>query len=440
MLPSTEPPRGLRDVLPLDFLARERIFGAWRRAAARHGFLPYEAPVVESYELLARKAGEEITDQIYQFEDKSGRQLALRPEVTPSLVRMIAGRPHEHLFPAKWTTIAQCFRYERTGKGRRREHYQWNLDIIGCPTVWAEAWTLQCATSALKELGLGPERVRILVNHRGLLAEVLKRLDVREDKHTAALIVLDKMGKVPDSVLAEMLQAEGVSPAAWNLLSEWMTIKSLDALLASELGTTPAARELKRLFDLAAFLDFGRYLDFDFGVVRGLAYYTGIIFEAYDAPREFRALFGGGRYDNLFGRLTGTERPAVGLGFGDVVIADLLAAQPGHTPPALAIDACVGAFHDDLLPHAAAAAAELQAHGIATDLILGAMKPRDLFAYASKRGAQVMVLVAPDELARGEITLKNLNTRQQQTVPTTQLAATVAAALSAAAAAPPAAS
>ena len=150
MLPSTEPPRGLRDVFPLDYLARERIFGAWRDAAALHGFLPYEAPVVESYELLARKAGEEITDQIYQFEDKSGRQLALRPEVTPSLVRMIAARPHEHLFPAKWTTVAQCFRYERTGKGRRREHYQWNLDVIGCPTVWAEAWILQCATAALR--------------------------------------------------------------------------------------------------------------------------------------------------------------------------------------------------------------------------------------------------------------------------------------------------
>jgi histidyl-tRNA synthetase len=431
MLPSTEPPRGLRDVFPLDHLARERIFGAWRKAAARHGFLPYEAPVVESYELLARKAGEEITDQIYQFEDKSGRQLALRPEVTPSLVRMIAARPHEHLFPAKWTTIAQCFRYERTGKGRRREHYQWNLDVIGCPTVWAEAWILQTAAAALKDLGLGPQDVRILVNHRGLLAEALKRLDVPEEKHTAALIVLDKTGKVPDAVLAEMLQAEGVSPAAWGLLSEWMKIKSLDALLASELGTTPAARELKRLFDLAAFLDFGRHLDFDFGVVRGLAYYTGIIFEAYDTAREFRAIFGGGRYDTLFGRLTGTERPAVGLGFGDVVIADLLAARPGAEPPALAIDACVGAFNDDLLPHAAAAAAELQDHDIAVDLILGAMKPRDLFAYASKRGAKVMILIAPDELARGEVTLKNLATRQQQTVSTATLAAAVAAALAA---------
>ena len=147
-----EPPRGMRDFYPEDLDVRDRIFAAWTNASTMHGFQRFEPPVVETFELLARKAGEEVAQQIYHFEDKSNRQLALRPEVTPSLVRMISARPQEIVFPAKWWTIGQCFRYERMTRGRKREHFQWNLDVVGEPSVQAEAWILATVTSALGEL------------------------------------------------------------------------------------------------------------------------------------------------------------------------------------------------------------------------------------------------------------------------------------------------
>jgi histidyl-tRNA synthetase len=417
----TNPPKGLRDFFPRDLLLRDRVFGAWRNAAELHGFLRYEAPVVESFELLARKAGEEITDQIYVFQDKSGRNLALRPEVTPSLVRMLSANVGEHLFPAKWWTIAQCFRYEKMGKGRRREHYQWNLDIVGAESILAEAWILHAAVAALQQLGLGSEDIQIHVNHRQLLARALDELGVPEDRHPGIFLILDKKDKIPEAALVEMLLAAGMAAPLCRRLLEMMQIGSLDELRASPLGQSAPAGQLYQLFAMAKSLGFDRFLTFDFGIVRGLAYYTGVIFEAYDVPRKFRAVFGGGRYDTLFQRLAGTDRPAVGLGFGDVVIGEILAARPGFTAPSLAVDVCVGSFDDSLTVEAFRVASQLQQRGITVDLAVSVDKPRKFFAYASKRGAALAVFVGPDEIQRQAVMLRNMQTREQREVPIGEL-------------------
>ena len=410
-----DPPRGMRDFFPEDLAFRDRIFQAWTDASTVHGFQRFEPPVVESFELLARKAGEEVAQQIYHFEDKSNRQLALRPEVTPSLVRMISARAQQIVFPAKWWTIGQCFRYERMTRGRKREHFQWNLDIVGEPSVQAEAWILATVTSALGALGLGPEEVRIHVNNRQVVAHLLCELGIPQERHVDVFMVLDKKGKVPVETLVEMLVEKGLSaPSA----SEVMDLLGREGLPAG----SAAAEDVRRLLDLADTMGFGGYLQFDSGIVRGLSYYTGTVFEGFDAARQFRAIFGGGRYDNLFGDMTGVSRPAIGMGFGDVVIAEILTELKGIGPAKPKVDVCVGMFDASLDRDAARVATQLAAAGIPTDLAFAASKPAKFFTYADRRGARFSVFLAPDELRAGAVAVKEMSTGQQITVPINELA------------------
>ena len=182
---SFEPPRGMRDFYPEEMALRNRVFDAWKRAAALSGFAPYDACVVESLELLQRKSGEEVTEQIYNFEDKSGRKLALRAEMTPTLARMVAARQGSLHFPIKWSAIAQCFRYERMTRGRKREHYQWNIDVVGEASVAAEAEVLYTASNALRLMGMPDGAYRIHVNNRALLGELLLKQGFAPEHHAA---------------------------------------------------------------------------------------------------------------------------------------------------------------------------------------------------------------------------------------------------------------
>jgi histidyl-tRNA synthetase len=417
-----EPPRGMRDFYPEDLELRDRIFAAWTDAATKHAFQRFEAPVVETFELLARKAGEEVSQQIYHFEDKSNRQLALRPEVTPSLVRMISARPQEILFPAKWWTIGQCFRYERMTRGRKREHFQWNLDIVGEPSVQAEAWILASVTSALGALGLGPREVRIHINNRQVVAYLLGELGVPPDQHVDVFMVLDKKGKMPVEALKEMLVEKGLAATAAGEVMDLLGSESADNLSSGPLAASPAAEDIRRLLDLADAMGFADYLRFDSGVVRGLSYYTGAVFEGFDAERRFRAIFGGGRYDNLFGDMTGTARPAVGMGFGDVVIGEILTELKGWGPGKPKVEVCVGMFDAALARDAARIAAELVAAGIQTDLTFSAGKPGKFFGYADRRGARFTVFLAPNELRDGAVAVKEMASGEQSAVPLADLA------------------
>jgi histidyl-tRNA synthetase len=417
-----EPPRGMRDFYPEDLDLRDRIFTAWTDASTIHGFQRFEPPVVESFELLARKAGEEVAQQIYHFEDKSNRQLALRPEVTPSLVRMIAARPQQILFPAKWWTIGQCFRYERMTRGRKREHFQWNLDVVGEPSVQAEAWILACVTQALGALGLGPRDVRIHVNNRQVVAYLLSELGIPPERHVDVFVVLDKKGKVPVETLKEMFVEKGLAAQTADDVVEQLAGEAVDSLSSGPLAASPAAEDVRRLLDLAAAMGFAEYLRFDSGVVRGLSYYTGCVFEGFDAERRFRAIFGGGRYDNLFGDMTGAARPAVGMGFGDVVVAEILTELKGFKPAQPKVEVCVGMFDAALGRDAARIAAELVAAGIQTDLSFSAGKPGKFFGYADRRGARYTVFLAPTELRDGAVAVKEMASGEQATVPLAQLA------------------
>ncbi len=414
-------PRGMRDFYPEDMAARNAIFAAWGAAARQFGFAQYDACVVESLDLLKRKGGEEIVEQIYAFKDKSGRDLALRPEMTPSLARLIAARQGGLAFPLKWFAIAQCFRYERMSLGRKREHYQWNLDIVGEAALTAEAEVLACALRALDLLGLEPGDVSVRFSSRALLADLLAKAGLPAAHHPATFLALDKRGKVSDEEIAKLLGAEGLDPAAVEAVFRITGLRSLEEAETFLGGRPPSVAALRTLEGLAGDYGLAGRLTFDIGVVRGLGYYTGIVFEAYDAGRKFRALFGGGRYDRLLEDVGGKALPAVGLGFGDVVIAELLAARgkPAQRRPAL--DLAVGYMEDAQRSAAIAIARSARQQGRNAESALHAEKPKSFFGRVGKGGVRRAIYLGPDDLARGTARVKNLEDRTEREHPLARL-------------------
>lgn len=409
-------PRGMRDFYPEDMVLRNRIFDAWRSAATASGFEPYDACVVESLELLKRKAGEEIVNQIYAFQDKSGRDIALRAEMTPTLARMVAARQGSLRMPVKWYTIAQCFRYERMTRGRKREHYQLNLDIIGEESVAGEAEVLYTAIAALRAMGVPDEAYKVRLSNRALLSELLLSLHVEEKFHAGAFIALDKKGKIPREEIEQILREEGLTDEACAAAFNLMDIRTLEEAGQIAGADSPAIRRIRELFDLLECYGIRDQVVFDISVVRGLSYYTGIVFEAFDTKGEFRAIFGGGRYDNLLTAVGGKPASAVGLGFGDVVIGEIIQALqlPDVRPQQEKI--LVGYMHDEQRAAATRLTARLRGEGRIADLRLRPQKPKAFFSLASET-ATAAVFIGPDDVASGKARLKDLAARTERDIP-----------------------
>ena len=413
---SFEPPRGMRDFYPEDMAWRNCVFDAFRAAADAAGFEPYDACVVENYDLLARKAGEEVGNQIYHFFDKSERHIALRPEMTPTLARMVAQRQGSLSFPLKWTAIAQCFRYERMTKGRKREHYQWNMDIIGEESVLAEVEVLGAACDALRRMGLSDSDWRVHVSSRALLAELLAASGIPEDRHASVFLALDKRGKIPDEEIKYILQQGGLDDAGIAKTFELLDVKGLDGAAALVAADSPAVARLRELFRLAGIAGFADQLQFDIAVIRGLSYYTGIVFECFDTAGEFRAIFGGGRYDSLLTTIGGAPTPAVGLGFGDVVVTELLKARLGADAAQAKKGVYVGFMFPEQRDAALALAAKLRASGECVNLALKKQKPKQFFAHAGASSCAKAVFIGPDDVAAGQAKMKDLATREETVV------------------------
>jgi histidyl-tRNA synthetase len=403
---SFEAPRGMRDFYPEDMTWRNKVFDAFRAAGEAAGFQPYDACVVESYELLARKAGEEVGEQIYHFSDKSDRHIALRAEMTPTLARMVAQRQKELSFPIKWTTIAQCFRYERMTKGRKREHYQWNIDIIGEDSVLAELEVLGAACDALRRMGLSPADFKVRVSSRKFLGELLAKSGIPADRHAQVFLALDKRGKMPDAEIGEMLKAGG--------LTDTDVAATFAIMDTTSYADCPELVELFRLAGLAGFAD---CLAFDISVIRGLSYYTGIVFECFDTRGEFRAIFGGGRYDNLLTTIGGEPATAVGLGFGDVVVTELLKSRLGENAATAKKGVAVGFMFPEQRDAAVKLAAALRASGECVNLSLHSQKPKKFFSHADQCGAAKAVFLGPDDVEKGVARMKDLATREEKEMP-----------------------
>eukprot|EP00271_Cylindrocystis_brebissonii_P009009 TRINITY_DN23590_c0_g1_i1.p1 TRINITY_DN23590_c0_g1~~TRINITY_DN23590_c0_g1_i1.p1 ORF type:complete len:576 (+),score=107.73 TRINITY_DN23590_c0_g1_i1:50-1777(+) len=416
------PPRGTRDFAPEDMRLRSWLFANFREVSRLFGFEEVDYPVMESEELFIRKAGEEITQQLYNFEDKGGRRMALRPELTPSLARLVLQKGKGLPPPVKWFAIGQCWRYERMTRGRRREHYQWNMDILGVPGVEAEAELLSAIVTFFSRLGLTSQDVGIRVSNRKVLQTLLKRNEVPEELFAPVCVLVDKIEKVPRAeVEAELLQL-GVTSGAVNGILDALAVRSLDELQSALGEEVEAVDELRQLFRLAEAYGCAAWLQFDASVVRGLAYYTGTVFEAFDRQGQLRAICGGGRYDRLLSTFGGADMPACGFGFGDAVIVELLKERGLLPQLGPAVDDMVLALDEELRGQATGLAARLRGRGRAVDLVLDSGKRlKWAFKQAERVGAKRMILVGAEEWKRGTVKVKDLATREEVEISTEEL-------------------
>ena len=412
----TQGVRGTRDFYPEDMRVRNWLFERFHSAARAHGFEEYDAPVLETEELYTRKAGEEITQQLYNFEDKGGRKVALRPEMTPSLARMVMARAGALALPIKWYSIPQCWRYERTQRGRGREHYQWNVDIWGMDGVEADAELLSVLVQFFQSVGLGSADLVIRVSSRKVLEEVLGSLGISGDAFAQTCIIVDKMDKLPADTIEAQLSELGLDSSSISTIQSVLSINDLSSL-SSALGDDSAAvGELNALFALTDAYGISDWIEFDASVVRGLAYYTGPVFEAHDRAGELRAICGGGRYDKLIGTLGGKDLPATGFGFGDMVVMELL-AEKGLVPDLTnGVSDVVFGMGTELRGAAMQVASALRANGRSVDLVLEDKRMKWVFKHAERCGASRLVMVMPDEWAAGKVRIKDLGTGEESTV------------------------
>ncbi|XP_038970863.1 histidine--tRNA ligase, chloroplastic/mitochondrial-like isoform X1 [Phoenix dactylifera] len=350
--------------------------------------------------------------QLYNFEDKGGRRVVLRPEITPSLARLVIKQGKSVSFPLRWFAIGQCWRYERMTRGRRREHYQWNMDIIGVSKVRAEAELIHAIVLLFERLGVTSLDVGIRVSSRKVLQAVLQMYSIPEHLFMEVCVIVDKLGKITREEVEKELMIAGVSLEAVKGIVEVLSLKSLSKLEEVLGSDGEAVADLKRLFSLAEHYGYSKWINFDASVVRGLAYYTGIVFEAFDREGKLRAICGGGRYDRLLSTFGSDDIPACGFGFGDAVIMELL-KEKGLVPDlARQVEDIVFPLDVELEGPASKVVSSLRRKGRSVDLIED-KRLKWVFKHAERINASRLVLVGNSEWQRGMVRVKNLSTREE---------------------------
>jgi histidyl-tRNA synthetase len=410
---------GFRDFYPADLAFRAHIFRIWRMVATRYGFEEYDGPPLESLELFTAKSGDEIVGQLYNFKDKGDREVALRPEMTPTLARMVAGRAGELRKPIRWFSIPQLFRYERQQRGRLREHFQLNCDLIGEPGPLADAEVIALATDVMRAFGLTAANVRVRLSDRRLLNALLSAFQLTAPQATAIYAWLDKQGR-DDAQHRQRLQDLKVDPDITDFLGAACKVRDIGRLkrvLFQKPQASTALASLEQVVEALHSMGLGEFVDIDLGVVRGLAYYTGTVFELFDSGRTLRAICGGGRYDNLLSALGGVDLPSVGFGMGDVVLAELLRDRGLGPSETSSVDVFLAFITQDDLPQVLALAHQLRDAGLRTEYALSPQAVGKQLNLANARNAWLAVVVGPDERARGELVIKDLRNGTQETVP-----------------------
>jgi histidyl-tRNA synthetase len=424
---------GFREFYPEDCAARNHLFRAWREAARRGGFVEYDAPVLEPLELYLEKSGEEIRSQLFEFEDKGGRKVALRPEMTPSLARLVAAKAGSLRRPLKWFSIGECFRYEKPQKGRGRQFYQFNADILGESGPAADAECIALLVDTLRGCGLKEGEFEVRISDRKLWFIMLALFEVTEDQAVEVLAIVDKWERSSKEETIKKLEkhfSPTRAPQMYENINAFLntpiekytdaeTIKMFsgsDIVLLEKLQSrTAEIEELKARLNAFGLKNFYR---FDLRIVRGLAYYTGFVFEAYQTIGTARALAGGGRYDNLIQKLGGPDLPAVGFAIGDMTVGDLLAEleRPlgGVETPDVYLVLGEGA---DIRQTALGVVATLRAAGLSVDYPLKETGFGKQFKAANQCGAKLALILGPDEVAAGQVKIKDMKTSEEAAVP-----------------------
>lgn len=423
MKPTIRPIKGTRDFYPEEMAFRTWLYGKMKAVSQKFGYQEYEAPILETLELYAAKSGEELVkEQSFVFTDRGGDTITLRPELTPSLARMVAQKQRELPKPIRWWSFGPFWRYERPQKGRTREFFQWNIDLLGVNSPYADAELVAIGAEFFKSVGFSSQQIVIKVNNRKLMEAQIKSLGVETVEGVYRLI--DKLDKLP----ADKWRVYGIDDIG-------LSADQMDRLSAI-LNDTELWRqsdELVAFFSALDDLGVREYVEFDPSVIRGLAYYTGVVFEARDRSGEFRAILGGGRYDNLVGDVGGEPLGGIGFAMGDVVMG-LVINQYGLKPklrptPANVI---VTIFDKSLVKVSAQVAAQLRSGGVNTELFPEAAKLDRQMKYANTQAIPIAIIIGPDEAAQGRATVRDLRSGAQQIVAQDQIVAVVGSLLQAA--------
>jgi histidyl-tRNA synthetase len=400
--------KGTRDYYPEDMAVRVWLYEKMRYVSESFGYQEFEGPILETYELYAAKSGEELVDkQSYVFKDRGGDKITLRPELTPTLARMIASRQNELTFPLRWWSFGPFWRYERPQKGRTREFFQWNIDLIGDRSPAGDAELAIIAATFLSQVGLKNDEVQILINNRRLMDSQFSKLGITPDLRPQVSRLVDRRDKM--------------NASKWEAYAEEIGLRSdqidgLKFLLANN-DLWQESEELTKFFEIIAASEVCEFISYAPHIVRGLDYYTGTVFEAWDTAGEFRALFGGGRYDDLVSAVGGQPVSAVGFAVGDLVIS-LLLEKLGRLPTfnGTNVQVFVTIFDDDHLIPATMLAQELRQAGLKVASFPYVEKLGKQLKYADRIGAVVAVILGPDELKNDQVAIKDMFSGEQENV------------------------
>jgi histidyl-tRNA synthetase len=401
--------KGTREFYPEEMALRNYLYAKAGAAGQAFGYQEWDAPFLETIDLYAAKSGEELVkEQSFVFNDRGGDPITLRPELTPSLARMIAARQGQLAFPLRWWSFGPFWRYERPQKGRSREFFQWNIDLLGVSCPEADGELIAIAATFLKSVGLTPEMATIFVNNRRLMDAQFEAIRISPEKRLEVSGLVDRRSKMAPDAWESLALEKGISGGQLAGLKQ--VLGNYDLWRECE--------ELVRLFKALAALGVSEYVKFDPNIMRGLLYYTGTVFEAFDLSGSVRrAILGGGRYDNLLGDVGGDPLSGVGFAMGDVVIGIILQEKgllPAFVPSPAPV--LVTVFDESLWMNALGLASELRAGGLR---VLSYPEPAKLskqFKFADRMGIQVVTVVGPDEAANGHVTVKNLSNGTQETV------------------------
>jgi len=402
-------PKGFRDFYPEDLTARKWLFEKMRKVSQRFGYQEYEGPCLEPLALYAAKSGEELVrQQTFILADRGGEKLALRPELTPTLARMVAQKQNQLPKPIRWFSIGPRWRYEKPQKGRAREFYQWDLDLLGVETPEADAEVIAIAAEFLKAVGLTSKEVVIKVNNRRLMEEKFDLIEIPRRLIPQVFRAVDKKERMSPQKWEEWLKEIGLT----NL-----QIKDLKGILKDKDFADESPR-LTQIFSTLSDLGVVDFVEFDPEIVRGLDYYTGTVFEVCDRAGEFRAILGGGRYDNLVEVVGGPKIPGVGFATGDKVIEEVLkkfGKWPTINPVPTKV--LVTVFDESMYRNSLEIARQLRQAGVETELYLTPEKLAKQLKYADRQKIRWAIIIGPEEAQKEEVTIKDLQTKSQKTIP-----------------------
>ncbi len=415
------PVKGTRDFYPAQMAIRNSIIDGWKKVSVRNGFEEYDGPIFEHLKMYQIKSGDEIVEQLFSLQDRGGRELAIRPEITPTLARMVNQQINSLPRPIKWFSVPRLCRAERPQKGRLREFFQWNVDIIGVDSPDADAEIIFATLDYLRSVGLTSHDIRAKISSRKLLAAVLRSIGIADDKLDAMYALLDKKAKLPAETFEAMLAEQAPDVERARAIADFMALTSIDEVertVEKNDDVCEAIENLKAVFTTLNLMGVSDYCVFDLGIVRGLAYYTGVVFEVHDVVGQLRAICGGGRYDNLLRDFGGPAISATGMGMGDCVLEILLQDKGllDSQVPQRHVEYFVASADSQSGSAVYGIVAQIRSRGRSANFSykLGGLSKQ--LKEASSQNARTCIIIGQEYVDKKELVVKDMATGQQTQV------------------------